>query len=68
MPGSEFAFLQADQTNSAYVSAGVRRIWKRFRTIWKSTAEEPATAGSSLGAGIVGLGGPGGPRGEALFN
>jgi hypothetical protein len=41
MPGSEFAFLQAHQTNSAMSSVGVRRIWKRFGTMWKLTTEEP---------------------------
>ena len=64
MPGSEFAFLQGHQTNSAYVKRRCEEIWKRFRTMWKSTAEEPATAGSSLAAGTLGLDGPGGPLGR----
>jgi len=42
MPGPEFSILQARQSDSAYVMWGVRRIWKRFLYMWKSTTEMAA--------------------------
>ena len=65
MPGPEFSILQARQSDSAYVMWRVRRIWKRFLYMWKSTTEmavnfelhskqkKPIALGITLGGKII---------------